>query len=64
MPSDGFEFLELQLAHPAVPRVRMLESPLFDPEMSGNGGFNESVRYISEHIPAPAVFLTSLRLSF
>ena len=38
--------------------------PLFDPEMSGNGGFNESVRYISEHIPAPAVFLTSLRLSF
>jgi TonB-dependent starch-binding outer membrane protein SusC len=38
--------------------------PLFDPEMSGNGGFNESVRYISEHIPGPAVFLTSLRLSF
>lgn len=38
--------------------------PLFDPEMSGNDGFNATVRYISEHIPAPAVFLTSLRISF
>ncbi len=38
--------------------------PMFDPEMSGNDGFNATVRYISEHIPAPAVFLTSLRISF
>ena len=38
--------------------------PIFDPEMSGNDGFNPTVRYISEHIPAPAVFLTSLRVSF
>jgi TonB-dependent starch-binding outer membrane protein SusC len=38
--------------------------PMFDPEMSGNNGFNPGVRYISEHIPAPAVFLTSLRVSF
>ncbi|MCZ8204960.1 MAG: TonB-dependent receptor [Gemmatimonas sp.] len=38
--------------------------PLFDPEMSGNDGFNVGVRYISEHIPAPALFLTSLRISF
>lgn len=38
--------------------------PLFDPEMSGNDGFNATVRYISEHIPAPAQFLMSLRLSF
>jgi TonB-dependent SusC/RagA subfamily outer membrane receptor len=38
--------------------------PLFDPEMSGNDGFNAPVRYISEHIPAPAMFLTSLRMSF
>ena len=38
--------------------------PLFDPEMSGNDGFNATVRYISEHIPSPAVFLTSLRISF
>ncbi len=37
---------------------------IFDPEMSGNDGFNPTVRYISEHIPAPAVFLASLRLSF
>lgn len=38
--------------------------PLFDPEQSGNDGFNATVRYISEHIPAPAVFSTSLRISF
>jgi TonB-dependent SusC/RagA subfamily outer membrane receptor len=38
--------------------------PLFDPEMSGNDGFNAPVRYISEHIPAPAMYLTSLRLTF
>ncbi len=38
--------------------------PLFDPEMSGNDGFNSTVRYISEHIPAPAMYLTSLRISF
>jgi TonB-dependent SusC/RagA subfamily outer membrane receptor len=38
--------------------------PLFDPEMSGNDGFNATVRYISEHIPAPATFTTSLRISF
>ena len=37
---------------------------MFDPEQSGNDGFNSPVRYISEHIPAPATFLTSLRISF
>jgi hypothetical protein len=37
--------------------------PMFDPEMSGNDGFNPTVRYISEHIPAPATFMTSLRVS-
>lgn len=37
---------------------------MFDPEQSGNTGFNAPVRYISEHIPAPATFLTSLRISF
>lgn len=37
---------------------------MFDPEQSGNDGFNAPVRYISEHIPAPATFLTSLRISF
>ena len=38
--------------------------PMFDPEQSGNDGFNVAARYISEHIPAPAVFLSSLRISF
>lgn len=38
--------------------------PLFDPEMSGNNGFNAPVKYISEHIPAPATFTMSLKLAF
>ncbi|MGQ0647436.1 MAG: TonB-dependent receptor domain-containing protein [Gemmatimonadaceae bacterium] len=38
--------------------------PLFDPEMSNNDGFNSTVRGLNEHIPAPAVFLSSLRISF
>jgi outer membrane receptor protein involved in Fe transport len=38
--------------------------PLFDPEMSGNDGFNATVRYISEHIPGSATYLTSLRISY
>ncbi len=38
--------------------------PLFDPEMSGNDGFNAAVRYISEMIPAPAMYLTSIRIAF
>ncbi|MEP6609642.1 MAG: TonB-dependent receptor [Burkholderiaceae bacterium] len=38
--------------------------PMFDPEQSGNDGFNVAARYISEHIPAPAVFISSLRISF
>ena len=38
--------------------------PLFDPEMSGNDGFNANPRYISEQIPAPAMYMSSLRVSF
>jgi outer membrane receptor protein involved in Fe transport len=38
--------------------------PIFDPEMTNNDSFNATVRAINEHIPAPAVFLTSLRISF
>ena len=40
------------------------EFQLFDPEMAGNDGFNATVRYISEHIPAPATVLAQLRLTF
>ena len=38
--------------------------PLFDPEMTNNDSFNATVRGINEHIPAPAVFLASLRISY
>jgi hypothetical protein len=37
--------------------------PLFDPEMSGNDGFNANPRYISEQIPAPAMYMSALRVS-
>jgi TonB-linked SusC/RagA family outer membrane protein len=37
---------------------------LFDPEMSDNAGFNEAVRGINEHIPAPATVMAQLRLTF
>jgi TonB-dependent SusC/RagA subfamily outer membrane receptor len=37
---------------------------IFDPEMAGNDGFNATVRYISEQIPAPATVLMQLRFSF
>lgn len=37
---------------------------VLDPEMAGNDGFNAAVRYISEHIPAPATVLAQLRLIF
>lgn len=37
---------------------------ILDPEMSGNDGFNSAVRYISEHIPAPATVIAQLRLGF
>jgi hypothetical protein len=45
-------------------RWQRKEFRVFDPEMSGNGGFNEAVRYISEQIPAPATFTARLRVSF
>jgi hypothetical protein len=38
--------------------------PVFDPEQAGNDGFNAGVRYISEHIPAPATFVAQLRVVF
>ena len=38
--------------------------PLFDPEMSGNDGFNAPVKYIAEHIPAPATYTMSLKFAF
>ncbi len=38
--------------------------PMFDPEMTNNDSFNATVRGINEQIPAPAVFLASLRISY
>jgi hypothetical protein len=40
------------------------EFPIFDPEQAGNDGFNAGVRYISEHIPAPATVTAQLKVQF
>ncbi|MFL5613582.1 MAG: SusC/RagA family TonB-linked outer membrane protein [Gemmatimonadaceae bacterium] len=37
---------------------------MFDPEMAGNDGFNATVRYISEQIPAPATVMARLQFQF
>jgi outer membrane receptor protein involved in Fe transport len=77
-PADFFKIRDVTLAIPlgqAIPRTRNAivsftatnfyrwqKMPLFDPEMSGNDGFNAPVKYISEHIPSPATFTMSLKL--
>ncbi|MGH7476282.1 MAG: TonB-dependent receptor domain-containing protein [Longimicrobiales bacterium] len=38
--------------------------PVFEPEMGNNGGFNVAVRSLLEHVPPPAVYTVSLRVSF
>ncbi|MDH5589232.1 MAG: TonB-dependent receptor [Gemmatimonadota bacterium] len=38
--------------------------PVFEPEMGGNSGYDESVRGLLEHVPPPATFTASLRLVF
>jgi hypothetical protein len=38
--------------------------PVFDPETGNNDGFNSRVRSILEHVPPPATYSASLRLTF
>jgi TonB-dependent starch-binding outer membrane protein SusC len=38
--------------------------PVFDPETGNNGGFNSRVRSILEHVPPPATYTASLRVTF
>jgi TonB-dependent starch-binding outer membrane protein SusC len=38
--------------------------PVFDPETGNNGGFDSPVRSILEHVPPPATFTASLRVTF
>ena len=38
--------------------------PVFDPETGNNGGFDSRVRSILEHVPPPALYTMSLRLTF
>jgi hypothetical protein len=40
------------------------EFPVFDPETGNNGGFDSRVRSILEHVPPPAVYTASLRMTF
>jgi hypothetical protein len=38
--------------------------PTFDPETGNNGGFDSRVRSILEHVPPPALYMATLRLTF
>jgi len=38
--------------------------PVFDPETGNNDGFNSRVRSILEHVPPPATYTASLRVTF
>jgi len=38
--------------------------PTFDPETGNNDGFNSKVRSILEHVPPPALYMATLRLTF
>jgi hypothetical protein len=38
--------------------------PVFDPETGNNGGFDSRVRSILEHVPPPAVYTASMRMTF
>ncbi len=38
--------------------------PVFDPETGNNGGFNSRVRSILEHVPPPATYSASIRVTF
>jgi TonB-linked SusC/RagA family outer membrane protein len=38
--------------------------PVFDPETGNNGGFDSRVRAILEHVPPPATYTASLRVTF
>jgi TonB-linked SusC/RagA family outer membrane protein len=38
--------------------------PVFDPETGNNGGFDSRVRSILEHVPPPATYTMSLRVTF
>ena len=38
--------------------------PVFDPETNNNGGFDSRVRSILEHVPPPATYTASMRVTF
>jgi hypothetical protein len=38
--------------------------PTFDPETNNNGGFDSRVRSILEHVPPPASYMATLRITF
>lgn len=44
--------------------LHTFDMPAFDPNMLGNTGFDSQNPSITEHIPAPATFLVSLRMVF
>lgn len=60
----GASSARLILAGHNVWKWQNKDFPVFDPETSNNGGFNSRVRSILEHVPPPATYTATVRLTY
>ena len=60
----GAQSAQLTFAGHNVWRWLNKDFPVFDPETGNNGGFDSRVRSILEHVPPPATYTASLRMTF
>jgi hypothetical protein len=61
IPGSSNSILTFSAQNAWLHRVSM---PAWDPNQLGNTGFDDQNPTITEHIPAPATFLVSLRMAF
>jgi len=65
LPSgDRFQSLNLTLSARNIWTWKHRDFPIFDPEMTAQGGMEQSVRAIGEQLPAPASLTASIRAVF
>ena len=60
----GTSSARLTLAGQNIWKWQNKDFPVFDPETGNNDGFNSAVRSILEHVPPPATYTASLRITF
>ena len=60
----GASSARLTLAGQNVWKWLNKDFPVFDPETNNNGGFDSRVRSILEHVPPPATYTASIRVTF